>query len=286
MENEVDYQSFLQLKAGIKPVIRTGTSLNGEISPGLKKLCKENNFHYIVKKFEHIFGQKLETPIYNVYISFSKTKAEQTYEYEKSGDRLNFGKMLGYPECCVGQFINNLIDGRDMTFLSYGNTKGKPSYCCNNLFNYDSKLRIKDNKIYQGNFSFLNKYRDLFLIRHVPCAYDCEKSIELGRETLKLIEKDDVKLANKIVAALKSIVLYFDYFNWVIFDGKVNANKITYKRTLPFDSLISKKTINMINKGNNLELKEDMILVYQDKKQVFDLPVKDKNKNAIILDFS
>jgi hypothetical protein len=279
----IDYQSFLLLKIGIKPAIRIGVSDEGALKRGMAEFCDKNNFFYIVKKFNCLFGQKLDTPIYNVYIAKSKENALLTYEYEKSGDRLNFGKMLGYPECCIDAFIKNLKDGKDFILLAKENTKSNFSYYCNNLFNYDSKLSSHNVKIYYDKLPILDRYNYCYLIRHMPCSYDCSKSIALGKKTLELMNDDNPAFANAVVNALKNVVLYFDYFNWVVLKGRIINGAVIYSEVLSYESLISKTIIKKIKQGDRIIIIDKLMLIFKNNKNIFEI----KNKSiGVILDFT
>ncbi len=61
----------------------------------IKKLCKNNYLHILIK---------LNSGQIKFYISKSEELLERAYEAEKKDDKKEFGRLLGYPECCVNFF--------------------------------------------------------------------------------------------------------------------------------------------------------------------------------------
>jgi len=280
----IDYQSYFLLKAGIKPVIRTGITEN--VIKDLENFCKKFEVFVLIKKMNKLYGQKLDKPFISAYISLSEKLAIEAYEAEKNEDRLEFGKLLGYPKCCTKNFIKNLKKEEEYTILSYKNTRTKSSFFCNNTFNFDSKVGFKDTlKIFKNNYQIFNKVEDLFLIRHIPCSFDCKKSIEIGEKTLKILKKEMPEFAEKILNAIKRPILHFDYFNWVVFDGEVDDNNLKYKKILPFKSLFPEDKLTKIKNGSRIKVSKDKILVLKNYEKLLEIPKKNEY-NGIIIDFS
>ena len=73
-----------------------------------------------------------------------------------------------------------------------------------------------------------------------------EKSIEIGKTTLKLLKNNFPYLAEKIVNALKNPVLYWNYFEWIILNGHSKGKKIVYEGILNYESLIKKDIKEMV----------------------------------------
>jgi hypothetical protein len=279
----IDHQSFLLLKAGIKPVLRMPT--NGRRNDLMYSVCKKNGLSVVFKKYDYLFGTKFDKPLFHAYVSLSNKNAILAQKYEELGDRLNFGKMLGYPECCIDSFIKNFGNKQDFSILAYEHTKNSNSFYCNNIFNYDSKLSSEDLINYPKGYNLIKKYDHCYLVRHVPCSFDCQESIELGKKTLELLKNDNSEYANEIVFSLKNVFLYFDYFNWIVLEGDVVDNKIIYKNVLPHESLLPVEITNKIKKGNLIEVTDTEIFIYKDEKLMHKIQKKNKN-DGIIMNFS
>jgi hypothetical protein len=260
----IDLQSFLLLKEGIKPVIRVGmTDLNE--ARKAEKYAKKLGIEMLVKKFNNMYGKKSSKPFILVYYSNDKKMCGEAWQAENNGDRIELGRLLGYPECCVEAFIRNLTECRskDYTMMTLANVKTKPSFYCNNIFVFDSKLSSFNTQTFNDNVEIFdaNEARNLFLIRHVPCSYDCIESIKIGKTTLRLLEESQPDLAKKIINALKRPVIYWNYFEWLILNGKMETHAIKYDGLLKYESLVSKNIRKMFETGNNTEMTGEEIFI-------------------------
>lgn len=270
--HNIDIQSYLLLKNGLKPVIRT------EMPPGAVKktrdFCEKAGLKMLAKKPKSIYGGELKNSVL-IYISLSERKAKQAYDSELSGERLEFGKLLGYPECCVKSFINSMKESdNNFTVKAFSNTSTEPSFYCNNLFLFDSKINEIETQIYLKNFDILKKNEHLFLIRHIPCRFDCKESIKIGKKTLELLKKHKPQLAEETTNALRRQFLYFDHFNWAVFDGKVDQNEMRYKRVLPYKSLLGRGLVRKISQGNVIKLENNKTVILKDDKELTKIPKK------------
>jgi len=279
----IDIQSYLLLKRGFKPVIRLDVTENNPNN--IENFIKVSETHVFIKTFDEYYDQKLSRPLSFAYISLSEDLAQEAYEANKTRDLKSLGKLLGYPECCIDSFIRNLGTSVNHMIESFLNTKTKLSFYCNSLFNFDSKVDEYLNKIYHDYYNIFTANDNFFLIRHMPCAFDCKKSIEIGRKTLEILEEELPELAEKIVFALKKPILYFDYFNWIVFYGNLKDNVLYYSKVLPYKSLFPGNNLKIIKEGNRIEVLDDKIIVYKDSKFLLKIEKQDKYK-GVIMDFS
>lgn len=281
----IDNQSYLLLRAGLKPVIRLSYPDNNENINNLNMFCKKIGLFLFFKKYNKLYGGKLKTPVINIYISSSSKLAKKAYEAEIIGDRELLGELLGYPKCCVKSFVDNFSKNKDFTILTYKNTHNKPSFFCNNIFVFDSKLGPGNTKeVFSKNNLFFKKTKDLFLINHVPCSFNCKKSIKIGKKTLSLLKKERPKFATKIINAIKKSFLYFDYFNWVVFDGTLKDDKLFYKQVLPYQSFMKSKEINKIKSGNKIKVTKKKVCVFKNNQLIHEI-IKKNEDNGIIINF-
>ena len=140
----LDLQEFLAVKNDIRPVMRQG--LEKESIDAIKRKVEKEKMRVLLKTVDiprsvnknRIFHKK------NIvaYISKSMELAKETYKAEKENDDKNFGKLLGYPECCV-DFYQHVIPhptGDEFSFVlhTFSNTNGKPLFYTNNIFNFQT----------------------------------------------------------------------------------------------------------------------------------------------------
>jgi len=189
-EIPIDAQSFLLLKAGFKPVIRV--MLDGRTKDEEeKKILKIKTLAtpFVIEEVSELYGSRYERPKKIVYLAQSLKIAKEAVWAEKNGDRSLLGRLLGYPACCVSFFLEQLKLQSDFFLAANKNTKGRNSFFCNNLFSFDARLNEKSFNLYLKKLDLFGKYKDLFLIRHVPCSFDCKPSMALGKKTLQLLKK-------------------------------------------------------------------------------------------------
>jgi len=279
----IDPQSYLLLKEGSKPVIRVGIERSG--LEEAKKSARRMGLKLMIKEFKQLYGGKLTEPLINVYYSLNKELCRKAYQAEKEGNRKKFGQLLGYPECCVSNFIESLIKELDLTLVSMQNVKTRTSFYCNNLFVFDSKLRSFDIPIYRNHLDIFDNptVRNLFLIRHTPCSFDCKKSIRIGKITLKLLKNNFPDLAKEISNALKNPVLYWNYFEWIMLKGHTEDNILKYKEILDYESLVKKEIKDMVGEGNHIKISSDKMVIFNDTEKTWEIPRK--NGIPLCIDF-
>jgi len=276
----IDLQSYLLIRAGIKSVFRIALRAGGRISD---EAAKKLGVVFEIKKFDALYGSVFEQPIEILYVALSSKPIEAAYEAEVKGDRLALGKLLGYPECCIKGFIESL--SVETEFISSGlkKTQKTPSFFCNGIFNIESKWFGGSDSFKQDEQAFSN-FNRLFLIKHIPHSLDCPESINLGRKTLELLEKESPEFAKEIVDALKRPFLYFNYFDWLAFKGKVRGQELIYEEVIGNLSYSSDDKIKQIVQGNRLIVSDKKIIIYKDQKVIGEL-IKKNEDDGLLIDF-
>jgi len=279
----IDYQSYLLLKAGIKPVIRL--TIGENLQKHFEKFCNDLNLFVSIKRFNEIYNQELKVPVFIAYISTSEILAEKAYYAEYNANRKELGRMLGYPKCCVDEYVNRLLNKNlDYMVDCLLKTEGLNSFYCNFLFNFDSKLNSEGEQILKNNREIFERYKIYFLIKHIPCNFNCKNSIKLGEITFKLLKDELPELTRKIEFVLKKPILYFDYFNWIIFDGIVDGNELLYKQILPIKSLFPADKLKIIKKCNMIRCLDNKIFVLKNERVVLNMN-KEYGSRGVIINF-
>jgi hypothetical protein len=190
---------------------------------------------------------------------------------------------LGYPECCIKNFAERLDTEKDFMVSAFKKTKTKPSFFCNGIFNIESKWLCGSNSFQQDEKIF-SDFNRLFLIKHIPHALDCPESIKIGRKTLGLLRKESPEFAKEIVEALNKPVLYFNYFDWLVFKGRVRGLELIYDEVISNRSYSSDDKIRKINQGNRLKISDKKITIYKDRRVVGEIAKKNED-DGFLIDF-
>jgi len=228
--------------------------------------------------------------------AFSKKKriAEETINSFVVGkDPEKIGRLLGYPECCVKShsyfFRHNLQHHSPIVvYQSYRNSK-RLNFLTNNLLNFSSRLSNREDYRRLREYSILNEHFPIPLIylqfiSHIPCSYDCEESIKMGKEIDALLKKYTPEVEKVVKYTLSKPILFFDVLEWIIFDGYVRGNILFYKKVIPPISSIDFSLLNKITKGNKIIIREKKIEIFKDNLSIYSYFKKDKT-DGFILDF-
>ena len=180
---------------------------------------------------------------------------------------LNFGELLGYPDCCVKFFCTKLMDtevGARKPYIIYKNTKGKPSFYCNN------NLHL---------LAHLSRYS---LIWHFPCSFDCRKTIRNSKKLLDVIREEEPEYAEKIEYYLKLPLLVFRDRRVMAFEGSMKGRKITYSDcifgglTQPIDETKIYK-FRWFKEGDMVEVTKNEILIFKEGKLLHSIRREDES---------
>ena len=178
-------------------------------------------------------------------------------------DHLRFGKVLGYPECCINfyrNFNNHLIYNN--IYETYKNTPDKMNYLCNCLF---------------MDFTYS-------LIHHIPCSFNCERTIDYAKKVLEEIEREEPKFAKEIKHYLTLPALVFDEKDTYVFEGKIEGNNLKYDSFTFLGRDEDDKYSNLLTRANNLKVYETKIDLFNKKKLIGNIK-KNKPENGFLLKF-
>ena len=175
------------------------------------------------------------TPVF--FISGKEEDSKRAKQYDEENNDMEFGKIMGYPECDINFFLNNREKAnskqRDFALLTLKNTSANLPY---NYLN-----------------NFISRYFGYSLISHFPHSFNCKKSAEMAEDNYRTLCKYSKRWANRFVRAQKSVILFSEY------DGVFMLKNYTYNKTLTYDpgelgctcdNFISKA----LSSGNNIEI--------------------------------
>ena len=176
-------QEILLLIYNKKKVVRQGFYENELLT--IEKFCEKNNLTLVKSKFKVLLADETSYSnkgirikwddkregMFFVYISKDEKEAWLASYYELMNNNRDFGRILGYPTCCVNFFCNRFSENNP-------NLELKPI----NLFTNLSK-----------------RNDDHVILSHFPCSSECVESIELAKTYLDLILEKDKARAYEIV---------------------------------------------------------------------------------------
>lgn len=240
----------LYVLEGIKKTARL--SVHEDELKKIKEFCMNNHLHAEISDFKVAMefhndksysdkGYKINADSktkgsFFVYISKSEKICRKAKSAEQMNDHKAFGKLLGYPNCCIKFFIENNKEQEkrqnDYVLPALSNSK-KPYSFYNNI---------------------AIRYFDVALLNHFPCSLNCKKSIKIAKQNLGVLQKYDPNLAKQFVELLKLPCIYtekqgvhmlkdYEIINGMLyFKGVISS----VKNNLHFE-LQNKKSINIQN---------------------------------------
>lgn len=256
---------IIAVKEDLKPVSRFRGYDKSE-ADYLKRICNGKGI-----KVQNVISSNYRTNArklgFYTYVSKSNELIERAKEVDpainKRGSHLELGKLLGYPECCIKNFLKLSESGG-----------GENKYI----------KRVMDFRLNQ----FLNT-SNFYLISHLPCSYECEETIRYANKMLDLLKSYD-KTYTRILKrcmklpALVSFPSYpkfldcFDHRDGIVFDGECKGNGINYRDfqriyTVDSDSLLN-DIIDCLHEGDRIEINEGNVVLKDGGETVDELNVK------------
>lgn len=291
---DLDYIEILALLGGIKPLIFCAARQAQK--NGLIKLMKKLNLCYRFVANPVIEKKTEMSDSDGVFLAIAKD-AKKIKDYIRlyfGDDFLRYikaGELLGYPKCCSSKYINYVsVDQSSQRLRNYYYQAVKKSKrfhpFLNSFFTFYGRINkeelIKLRFFYTKN-QFLNM-KELMLISHVPCSFDCPQSIDYAEKVHFLLKKEDQNKVDKIIEILSKPLLFFDTFKFIVFNGQANAREIVYRDIgRPF-SLVTGDIMGKISQGDRLSVNSDEIKIYKAKKKI-DIIKKEDGADGFIVPF-
>jgi len=192
------------------------------------------------------------------------------------------GKILGYPECCINEFIKEFIARQNLPLFSLKNCirKDKLDFKLNYLYSFETRVLAHPstelNKLNRLDYLGWNKY----LIPHIPCSFECRTSKKYAQKPFSIIKKYSPNYVQELKFYLKNPILFINDYEFIIFKGRVNNNSIIYKKIINPNNLTKKPFLNMVNRGNQIVINNGNIQVFKNN-----VLLKTFKKGAILFNF-
>ena len=249
-----------------------------------------SKYKYIVNSPRGIFEEISldDSRLGKIILAFAKSKEKARngadYYHKKMLDSkygYKFGKLMGYPECCLqfGNYLNN--NEEDPNNFGFKNPA------------IESLKRSK-------HFDWHLNVFTISLLPHFPCNLTCKKSIAYVDKLLAYLDYIDkgrsIYFRNCLTeptslywTCADKILIYGDFKQYKLGTGEIKYNKIELMITSDtYYQKINKKDVSqwkqiggMISKGNKLIVTDGLLSIYSGKEKIFE--VKKNNKYTPVL---
>ena len=244
-----------------------------------------SKYKYIVNSPRGIFEEiSLDDPRdAKIILAFAKTKIKAQkgadYYHKKMIDGkygYKFGKLMGYPECCLqfGDYLQNL-EGDSNNFG----------------FKNPAVESLKRSKRFDWRLNVFT----VSLLPHYPCSLTCKKSIAYVDKVfacLDYIDKErSIFLKNYLTESASlywtcadRILLYGDFKQYTLGTGEIKYNKIEsmitsntfYQEVDTKDIAQWRKIEKVLREGNKLIVTDNLCSIYLNKEKIFEVKKNDK----------
>ena len=158
-------------------------------------------------------------------------------------DILAYGRLLGYPECCI-RFFRQRNDWSRFSFLAeiHRESRGRPRHwLCNPL----------------------TKDRTYSYIYHMPCRWDCPATRELAVRLRSEVARREPELVRQVDRHLRLPVLVFYERKHFVLDGTLQGNRVEYRAVYYPDSFPDGlDLLERLLPGDALELEDHTVRVF------------------------
>lgn len=272
-----------QLKVNIKQVQTLGKQIGLHLAT--------SKYKYIINSPQGIFEEipRSDNRAGSIILAFAKSqnKAQRgaDYYHAKMVDGnygYKFGKLMGYPECCLqfGNYLNNL--------------EGDPN-------NFGFKNPAVESLKRSKHFAWQLNIFAVSLLSHFPCHLACRKSIVYVNKILKYLDyihKDSSAFfknrlqepATLYWTCVDRVLLYGDFKRYTLSTGEIQYHKVESIITSDaFYQKVDKEKINQwrnieqaLQKGNKLKVAEHLCSIYFNKEKIFEAGKDNKYKPVLV----
>lgn len=275
---------------GIKPVIYA--SPEKDLVPLLRSLFPE------IKALELSAGESgRQFPV--IFFSKDQQKLHEAARCLKKS-RSSLGELLGYPRCCIEAHEKMCLtcDFRERERIStFESAKRsvRPNFLLNNLLSFVTRLYDPN---LMNNY-YLNRDQkkhlpiidgkpltilDFSFISHIPCRYDCSKSLEIAQKVDAWLLNNIPELQGFMKERLARPFLIFNTLNWIAFDGVVKNGCLNYKSIIQPYAPVKNEATDYIRKGDRLFIDNDKIIISKGEEKLF-LYKKSNERDGYLIDF-
>ena len=296
--NTLTHLSLVELVMTVldyKPAMADAIFLDSELKKNMEEIRNHaqkiglylatSKYKYIVNSPRGIFKEipLNDSRLGKIIIALSKSKDKARkgadYYHKKQIDGIygyKFGKLMGYPECCLqfGDYLQNL--------------EGDPN-------NFGFKNPAVESLKRSKHFAWQLNVFTISLNPHYPCSLTCKKSIAYVDKVfvcLNYIDKERAVFLKKYLTEPASlywtcadrILLYGDFKPYTLGTGEIKYSKIepiitsnTFYQEVDIKDITQwRKIEKVLREGNKLIVTDNLCSIYLNKEKIFEVKKNDK----------
>lgn len=154
-------------------------------------------------------NEKFTNGLLYCVVSRNKDDAVAFQEYSNSGNHIKIGELLGFPGCCTDFFQKWFPVAYDPIVPIICNS----SYKVVSDSDKSVVMSINNQNVLSNPVA---RYMGLRCSFHIPCSFNCEKTVELNKVYLDLLNKAFGITSDYFLSLLHT---FFDKFSWDAYHG-------------------------------------------------------------------
>jgi len=190
--------------------------------------------HERQKVLEFFSGYHIQPHGSELIVAREKEHLKEYASCMAKGDNKGMGRLLGYPECCVGYYAENMPssgDAEEHLRLLALSQSSKVSYLLNNFISVIPRI-----------------------ISFCVCDYNCKSAIQFSQNIFDYLEKDGIN-TKMIKSSMKLPMLYISKHECVCFEKiRKDGLEFSYSRILKSNAAAS------LGSSGTLRIKDDTVL--------------------------
>lgn len=163
--------------------------------------------------FTHTHFEPKENEDYDIYGAITRNSKHgqqfKEYEEEKPTNHEGIGELLGFPECCRGNFKNNWEEHLDPMVPAIDNMD-------NSEYHKEEEIDEGVKHVYEVDHippetNQLLRYWGIRVTSHLPHSFDCEKTIEFGKKWIEVMEQHNEEGLEYLLELLNKPIRWDQY---------------------------------------------------------------------------
>lgn len=190
------------------------------------------------------------------YLSKIEKNAILAKRFDEVKDSEKFGKILGFPRCCI-EFFNH--------YYKEANSKQGDFILC-----------VLKETIEPPPYNFYNNYAARYfgysLLSHFPCSFSCKQSAQIAENYRLILEKYSSSWAKNFERIQKSTILYTEYHGIFLFKKyKLKQSTFWYDNN-EILSTIDNYLFSDLKQGNNIKIvNKNYVIIFSNDNKLRDL---------------
>jgi hypothetical protein len=190
--------------------------------------------HVLVGRDTRILEEAAASGWYNVVV-------KERVVHKPLADYIRFGKVLGYPDCCIQAFCER-----------------------NNWYFFNAYYEAhKRTGILRWECNSLARHTSQTYLAHIPCSFDCSNSLRYAESVRSIIDKTDRDFRVSIDNFLRRPFLCLSELEIYVFNGSFQSEAcLSYDAVAPLPPTPrTRRLLDLLNQGDLMTIDGNLVVI-------------------------